>query len=358
MGGARAAGSKTSDDSKWQAHWIAFPAQSESLKGSLEANQANTQRMPIFRDDFVVRKSVSKAILRISGLGQYEAHIDGNNVTDAVLTPGWTDYRKRVLYNTYNVSDLIVQGKNAIGVMLGSGMYDVRETKGRYSKFTSSFGPLKLIAELDVRYFDGTQEIIGSDATWRTSPGPITFSSAYGGEDYDARLEQLGWDGPAFDATAWSKPQLVDGPGGMMVPEPTPPVKPFGRFDPVAITHPAPNVTVYDLGQNFSGWPEIEASGERGTRVKMIAGELLDARGLRSTVRMPLPMMRMPSTMCSEEKVLNSGTLDSAIGVFDTFKWTGPSRSSVTSMDVSFMTRWTRLGTSRPPTSCSTGFID
>jgi hypothetical protein len=279
MGRAKAEAPKMSDGANWQAHWIAFPAPSEPVKGSPEADQASIQRMPIFRDDFVVRKSVSKAILRISGLGQYEVHINGHNVTDAVLTPGWTDYRKRVLYNTYDVSDLIVPGKNAIGVMLGSGMYDARETKGRYSKFTSSFGPLKLIAELDVRYVDGTQEIIGSDATWRASLGPITFSSAYGGEDYDARLEQLGWDGPAFDAKAWSKPELVEGPGGVMMPETTPPVKPFERFEPVAITHPAPNVTVYDLGQNFSGWPEIEVTGERGTRVKMIAGELLDARG-------------------------------------------------------------------------------
>ncbi|MBB5058824.1 hypothetical protein HDF16_003538 [Granulicella aggregans] len=235
--------------------------------------------MPLFRDNFVVRKAVSKATLRISGLGQYEAHINTHNVTDAVLTPGWTDYRKRVLYDTYDVSDLLVQGKNAIGVLLGSGMYDVRETKGRYTKFTGSFGPLKLIAQLDVRYVDGTEETIGTDANWRTTPGPITFSSAYGGEDYDARLEQPGWDGPAFDAAAWGHSELSESPGGILVPETIPPVKPMERFDPVATTHPAPNVTVYDLGQNFSGWPEIEVSGESGTRVKMIAGELLDSHG-------------------------------------------------------------------------------
>lgn len=245
----------------------------------MKADQAHTQRMPIFRNDFVASKAISKATLRISGLGQYEAHINGHNVSDAVLTPGWTDYRKHVLYDTYDVGGLLAQGKNAIGVLLGSGMYDVRETKGRYTKFSGSFGPLKLIAQLDIQYVDGTHETISTGPNWRTSPGPITFSSTYGGEDYDARLEQPGWDGPAFDGAAWAHAKLIDGPGGTLVPETVPPIKSLQRFDPVAITHPAPNVTVYDLGQNFSGWPEIEVSGPSGTHLRLVAGELLDAHG-------------------------------------------------------------------------------
>lgn len=270
---------KAIDGQKWQAHWIASPAQKNRQKSSNETDQEPNQRMPIFRNDFIVRKPVSKAILRISGMGQYEAHINERNVTDAVLTPGWTAYRKRVLYNTYDVDELLVQGKNTIGVMLGRGMFDVSETKGRYTEFNGSFGSPELIAQLDIRYVDGAQETIGTDANWKTALGPITFSSVYGGEDYDARLEQQGWDGPAFDAAAWSHPALVDGPGGTMVSETMPPVRPFERFDPVSVTHPAPDVTVYDLGQNFSGWPEIEVSGDKGTHVKLIAGELLDAKG-------------------------------------------------------------------------------
>ncbi|WP_263376089.1 glycoside hydrolase family 78 protein [Granulicella aggregans] len=267
------------DGTTWQAHWIAFPSQSQSDKGLAKDNREQTQRMPLFRDEFMVRKAIAKASLRISGLGQYEAHINAHNVTDAVLTPGWTDYRKRVFYNTYDVSDRLVRGKNTIGVMLGRGMYDVPETKGRYTKFSGSFGTPKLIAQLDIRYVDGTTETISTDAGWRTAPGPITFSSVYGGEDFDARLEPSGWDGPAFDAPAWSHAEVVEGPGGILEPETIPPIKPFERFDPVSVTHPAPDVTVYDLGQNFSGWPEIQVSGERGTEIRMIAGELLDEHG-------------------------------------------------------------------------------
>ena len=269
----------TSSGKSWQAHWIAYRPQSRSAHNPAGDSQEQTQPMPLFRDDFLVRKAVAKASLRISGLGQYEAHINGRSVTDAVLTPGWTDYRKRVFYNTYDVGELLAPGKNTIGVMLGRGMYDVPETKGRYTKFHGSFGSPKLIAQLDIRYVDGTTETVSSDARWRTASGPTTFSSVYGGEDYDARLESPGWDSPNFDAAAWVHPELVEGPGGILMPETIPPIKPFEHFNPVSITHPAVNVTVYDLGQNFSGWPEIEVSGQSGTQLKMVAGELLNAQG-------------------------------------------------------------------------------
>jgi alpha-L-rhamnosidase len=276
---ARAESSAASERYQWRANWIGASNHSQGAVRTHGASDEKNSRMPIFRKDFVARKAVAGATLRISGLGQYEVHINKHNVTDAVLTPGWTDYRKRILYNTYDVTGLLVSGRNAIGVMLGSGMYDVREAKGRYSKFSGSFGSPKLIAELDIRYVDDTHQVVASDDTWETTPGPITFSSVYGGEDYDARLEQPGWDGPAFGTRSWSHVEVVDGPGGALEPELISPVKEFERFDPIAVTHPAPNMTVYDLGQNFSGWPEIEVSGRRGSQVKLIAGELLDARG-------------------------------------------------------------------------------
>jgi alpha-L-rhamnosidase len=258
-----------------QAHWITSTPAHESLQDGA----GDEATLPIFRHGFPVHKQVVGALLHISGLGQYEAHINGQNVTDAVLTPGWTDYRKRVLFDTYDVKHLLLPGSNVIGVMLGRGMYDVEATKGRYTKFTRSFGRPTLIAQLDIRYADGTTDTIVSDDAWQVSPGPITFSSPYGGEDYDARLEMAGWDTPHFNASAWKHATMAEGPGGQLKPELIPPVKAVQQFNPVAITHPAPNKTVYDLGQNFSGWPDIEVSGPRGTKVTMIAGELLDSNG-------------------------------------------------------------------------------
>src|SRR5262249_32383039 len=109
--------------------------------------------------------------------------------------------------------------------------------------------------------------------------GPITFSSTYGGEDYDARLEQSGWDMPGFKAERWSPAVVVPGPGGKLVPEMAPPIKLYDRYEPIKATHPTPGISIYDLGENFAGWPEIEVSGQSGSSVKLVAGELLDADG-------------------------------------------------------------------------------
>lgn len=251
----------------WSAQWITAPSNSLSAP------------LPIFRREFTVGKGLKRAILDISGLGQYEAHIDGHNVTSAVLTPGWTGYRKRVLYDTYDVTHLLRPGSDVIGVMLGNGMYRVDKTPGRYTKFTGSFGPPTLIAELELHYADGTTQRIVSDANWKTAPGPIVFSSTYGGEDFDARRVPRGWDQPGFDDAAWANAVAIAGPGGRLMPERTPPIELFDRYIPRRVSHPAPGITVYDLGQNFAGWPEITVHGHRGDAVKLLPGELLDAHG-------------------------------------------------------------------------------
>lgn len=258
----------------WQARWIA--PKTDSGKGR-PADES--QSLPVFRHSFVVNGKIAAATLCISGLGQFEAHINGRDVTEAVLTPAWSDYSKRIYYDTYDVTTLLHPGENAIGVMLGNGMYNVEKTPGRYTKFQGSFGQPKLIAQLRLRFSDGREQLIISNGSWKTSPGPVTFSSTYGGEDYDGRLEQPGWDAPGFNDGNWSSAAVVSGPGGKLVPETIPPVKAFERYEPVKVTHPRPDVSVYDLGQNFSGWPEIDVSGRRGSSLKLIAGELLDTNG-------------------------------------------------------------------------------
>ncbi|MGH9618006.1 MAG: family 78 glycoside hydrolase catalytic domain, partial [Acidobacteriaceae bacterium] len=259
---------------QWRAQWIA--AQTDSAAGATP----NPRPLPIFRDDFNVSKKISRATLYISGLGQFQASINGRNVTDTVLNPAWSDYRKRVFYCAYDVTQLLQPGANAIGVMLGNGMYNVPETPQRYQKFHGSFGQPKLTLQLQIEFADGTRQTIASDGQWKTSPGPITFDSIYGGEDYDTRLNQPGWDRPGFNDARWSAVAVVAGPGGKLVPETIPPIKLFDRYNPVKITHPKPGIAVYDLGENFAGWPEIAVHGPRGSRVKLIPGELLDARGL------------------------------------------------------------------------------
>ncbi len=253
----------------WRAAWIAA-----TPDGDLAPAQ-----MPVFRYVFPVWKPVRRAVVYIAGLGQYELRIDGAKVGRSELNPGWTDYRKTVFYNAYDVTSQLQHGKNALGVLLGNGMYNVIKTPGRYTKFTGSFGQPKLILQLQIEYIDGSTQTIGSGTTWKTAPGPITFSSAYGGEDEDARILRSGWDRAGFKDSAWKNALAVTGPGGTLTAQENPPVRVQYVFHPVAVHEPKPGILVYDLGQNFSGWPQIRVEGPVGSTLRLIPGELLDAHG-------------------------------------------------------------------------------
>lgn len=234
--------------------------------------------LPMFRKGFSVDRPVTRAVAYVCGLGQYEMRLNGAKVGDHVMDPGWTNYRKRCLYATYDVTDAIRQGPNCLGMLLGNGMYNV--PGGRYVKFTGSFGPPKVIAHLRLEFADGTTDTIVTDDTWRADQSATVFSCIFGGEDYDARTEQPGWDEPGFDDTAWAAARVVNGPGGRLVSQDAPPIKVMERFDTVAVTEPQDGVYIYDLGQNFSGWPVLTVRGNRGAVVKLTPGELLDDQGL------------------------------------------------------------------------------
>ena len=255
----------------WTATWITAAASPEVPPS-----------LPLLRREFNLTKTVARAIVYISGLGQYELHLNGAKVGDAVLAPGWTDYRKAVLYNTFDLTTALHKGSNVFGVWLGNGMYNVEETKGRYTKFKGSMGPPKLLFQAQITFMDGSSLRIVSDHTWRTVQGPITFSSPYGGEDYDARMAQLGWDKPGFKEKEWLEAQETEGPGGKLLSQQSPAIHVAQIFQPAKISEPRPGVSVYDLGQNFSGWPEISVKGPRGSSIKMISGELLDRDGFAS----------------------------------------------------------------------------
>lgn len=236
--------------------------------------------MPLFRRTFAVAKPVRRALVSVCGLGHYELRLNGKKIGDTVLEPGWTNYRRSCLYQTYDVTAGIEGGGNVLGVLLGNGMYNV--VGGRYVKFKGSFGAPCLILKLDLEFDDGTVAAVVSDDSWKTAPGPIVFSCVYGGEDYDARREMAGWDGPGFDDTAWGAAVVVDGPGGVLSSRSAPAVKVLREFTPVRVAQPRPGTFVYDLGQNFAGWPRITVEGPPGATVRMIPGELLDGNGLVS----------------------------------------------------------------------------
>lgn len=249
----------------WNAQWIA-------------ADTKPDEPLPLLRRVFSVNKPVRRATVSICGLGQYELYLNGRRIGDRELDPGWTNYRKTCLYTTDDVTDAIQQGANALGVALGNGMYNV--PAGRYTKFTGSFGPPKLFFRLHLEFDDGTTANVPSDAAWRATPGPIAFTSIYGGEDYDARRELPGWAAPGFDDSAWKPVQIVEGPGGRLVAQSQPPIRVVQTLAPVKVTQPKPSVFVYDLGQNFSGRPLLTVRGAAGDRVRITPAEILTEEGL------------------------------------------------------------------------------
>ncbi len=268
--------------SNWQAKWIASVADSPRplpAQGDDESRVSSVPPLPIFRNGFNVSKPVTRATLFISGLGESQSFVNGQLVTSALLTPGWSAYRKTVLYDTYDVTSLLHQGTNIIGVLLGNGMYNVEGLKGRYTKFVGSMGQPKVIAELHLHFTDGTMSMITSGGNWKISDGPIRFSSIYGGEDYDARLVPQGWMQSRFDDQTWRSAVVVDGPGGMLRSERLPPVFLARTHKPVAIKQINDHVTLYDFGKNFAGRPDIKVNGPAGSSVQILTGELLDANG-------------------------------------------------------------------------------
>ncbi|HEY5915229.1 MAG TPA: family 78 glycoside hydrolase catalytic domain, partial [Verrucomicrobiae bacterium] len=261
-------------EADWHARWIAAVARTTGTSGPKQEPQTL-----LLRRDFKVKPQLRRALAHVCGLGCYELTINGVKTGDALFPPGWTKYDKTCLYDTYDITGLLRPEGNAVGLLLGNGMYNV--VGGRYTKFTGSFGPLKAIAQLRLEYQNGTVEIIGSDDRWQTHSGPITFSCVFGGEDYDARLEPLGWNQPGFSGNDWKPAIEVDGPGGRLkgLSCAAPPIRAFEVLEPISAKPQRPGVTIYDLGQNVSLMPRIKVRGAAGDVIRIKPAELITATG-------------------------------------------------------------------------------
>ncbi|WBL23396.1 alpha-L-rhamnosidase [Zunongwangia sp. HRR-M8] len=234
-------------------------------------------RSIMLRKDFEIDKELRSAKIYISGLGHYKLNINGAAIGNSEFAPLWTDYDKTVYYNIYDVTKQIKEGANAIGVLLGNGMYNV--IGERYSKFFVSFGPPTLFLQLDLTYEDGSVESIVSDKTWKYAKSPITFNTIFGGEDYDARMEQNGWDKPEFKDENWREVVIQQSPKGKLVAQLAPPVNVDKTFDVAESVKLEDTIYVLDMGQNLSGFPKIKARGRKGQKIKIWVGEKLKEDG-------------------------------------------------------------------------------
>ncbi len=251
----------------WHGHWIA------------RNNSTAQQPLPLLRREFTVAGKVKWARAYVSGLGYYELSLNGRRVGDHCLDPGYTRYDKRVLYAAYDVTEAVREGDNAVGAMLGNGWFNVStRAPWNFDRAPWRASP-RLLVELRIELEDGRVEIIASDASWKTVEGPITLSSIYGGESYDARREPPGWSEPGFDDTDWQAAELVEPPAGRLVAQTMPAIKVSRVLTPVEVTQPEPGVYVFDFGQNLAGFAELTVSGPAGAEVSMTYSEHLDGNG-------------------------------------------------------------------------------
>jgi alpha-L-rhamnosidase len=255
---------KTAD---WSAQWIT-PSTAATDVGST-----------LLRHNFTTKPGLVRAVISAAGLGQYEMSFNGARVGTDVISQGWTLYNKTVTYDTYDVTSLLQSGNNTVAFWLGNGMYNIPGNSGRYTKITQSFGPRQAYAQLHLVYSDGSVQTVATaaDGTWKWSAGPVTFNTTYGGEDYDARLEQAGWNQPTFNDAAWTAVSTTTGPGGVLrgTSSGAPPIRVQQTFNVVTpALSPTTASVVYDFGQNAAQWPTLTVHGSAGATVTLTPSEL------------------------------------------------------------------------------------
>lgn len=231
---------------------------------------------PYLRKEFNVSAPIKRAVIYVTAQGFFELHLNGKRVSDEYFMPGWTDYRKRIYYRSYDVTEMLSRGPNAIGAILGDGWF-----RGNISNLGQNhYGKrIRLMSQLHIEYADGRSERISSDQSWKASLGPIIESDMQAGETYDARREMPGWDRSGFDDSNWAAVDLGSTIKPMIQAYPGVPVRKTQALPTVQLTEPIPNAYVFDLGQNFSGWIRLKVRGNAGDKVVMRFAEMLNADG-------------------------------------------------------------------------------
>ena len=291
--------------SDWKAQWISFKDDSK-----LEASQQKMVLPPArhYRKEFAASGEIRRATAYATALGIYELHINGRRVSEQMFTPGWSDYRKRLYYNTFDVTDSLVAGGNTIGAIVADGWYSGYVGYG----LLVGYGPNKcgrymygktpaLLVQLEIEYANGRTERVVTDMTWKVGTGPLVEADMLMGETYDARLEIPGWDRCGFDDGSWARAILAEDNGstkaifhdkagskevelGFAAPPViqsylAPPIRPTETIRPVAISEPNSGTYIFNMGQNFSGVVRLRVKGAKGETIRIRHGEMLHPDG-------------------------------------------------------------------------------
>ena len=306
------------NSNEWRGQWISGPERSRDLSATegeaddahirtsgefcrptawlksgfaadqIKSNQGECREIrptPLLRKTFLISKPVARARVYSSGLAYNDLTINGHSTSDSVLDPGFTDYSKTVLYTTHDVTKLLRQGENVIASELGSGHYDdaTRTWDWGWEQAQWRATP-KLRLDLYVTYEDGTEQVVTSDNSWKTSTdGPTRYDSLYLGETYDARREIGGWNQPGFNDASWIPARLVNRPAGVLRAQAQEPISVVAVRPPGKRSEPASGVIVYDVGQNLTGWAVIKINAPAGRAIEIFYSEKLGTDGRAST---------------------------------------------------------------------------
>lgn len=232
----------------------------------------------LLRTEFTADRPVVAARLYATALGAYDARINGAPVSGAILAPEVSVARDHLLYQAYDVTDLIRPGANALGAVVGDGWY-ASPFGWRVERYGFGPAPRRFCAQLRLDYADGGSEWVTTGPDWRLSPSAIAKSEIYDGESRDARLEQPGWDLPGFDASGWAQARRGQAPGTRLVAQTSPLLERTGTLGAVRVSEPLPGRYVFDFGQNFPGWVRIRATGPAGATITAKFAELLNPDG-------------------------------------------------------------------------------
>lgn len=270
---------------QWRAAWIAryfvLPAGREVPADNIYDNKWQARPADYFRRGFLTAAKPRRALLYVTALGLHEPYVNGRRIGDEVMAPGWTDYHRRVAYQVHDVTDLVGEGENMIGAIIGEGWYCGRVGHNQRRAGNHYGGRPALSCELHLLYADGTTEVIATDGDWQTRQGPICYSDFLMGECYDARLELDGWCEPGGTVDNWQ-------PVEEFTPDPRAPLREAARIQPAREKQALParfshfaasGEAVFDLGQNIAGYMRLEVTAPRGARFTLRHAEMLDPSG-------------------------------------------------------------------------------
>jgi len=236
-------------------------------------------RAPLLRKEFQIAKPVRRARAFVCGLGLFELRLNGEKVGDDVLATPRTEFRKRVLYATYDITESLAVGANAVGLILGNGWFNGQ--KSYWGWQMQWYGSPRAIVQIEIEFEDGSRQRVVTDGSWQGDFSPITANCLYDGEACDARLEQPGWDRPGFDAGCWRDANVVPAPGGKLAPTTHEPERVTETLRPASLREPQPGVFVFDLGRNIAGWVRLRVrGGQAGTAVKLRYAEAVHDTGM------------------------------------------------------------------------------